>query len=156
MTRPDSRLLLPASAVARVPYGARVWDKIDRYGVVAGIGRHLAEGPTLSVCWSDWPRSTVPAKHVLVDLSAPTNGDRLDALPWALGVLRPRSVPTLGGVLGSDNRITTAVIGGSIANGAITPDMLGAAWPDLSGLTPGEQARAVVVAALVARAGVTP
>ena len=153
MTRPDSRLLLPASAVARVPYGARVWSDDPK----VSDGRPWV--------WSEWTHMF--SGPCAIDLSAPTDGDRLDALPWALGVL----AANLGCVAWRAAHVTVAahmgpayvevrdLFGGTTAR--IAPRRIGRIpcvildpWPDLSGLTPDEQARAVVVAALVALAGV--
>ena len=144
MSRPDSRLLVSVSALPFVPEGARWWSD-DPY----------FPNPFTCTGWRNWSPSD------MLDASAPELRDglpvRLDALPWLLKVLHPdalwvdkpyadtdawllRKTDGYGARWFSRNEIDW--LSGS-------PIFLPAL--DVSGLTPDEAARAVVVAAVVAR-----
>lgn len=155
--RPDSRLLLPASAV---PDGARVWLRDGRgpYAVVHSWDTVSGRVYTLAECGAPSSLVTRPAADLLVDLSAPVDGERLDARAHFLRELHPEAarltpshVPCRWNVRmdGGDTLLYVVGPDDEMAYRHIRVDP----WPDLSGLTPGDAARAVVVAALVARGG---
>jgi hypothetical protein len=154
--RPDDRLLLPASALPFVPEGARLW--VGRLSTAA-----VLPGGTAAVCTT---LGLMSLPDVLVDLSAPTLRDgvpeRGDLLPWALRVLNPRARHARkgagGGVFelyGNDgHNIAPVGVIASCPIGIFTCEIVVRKWPDLSGLSPDDASRAVVVAAL--RQGATP
>lgn len=175
--RPDPRLLLPASAVRRVPVGAVVWlvDSDAPRVVVHGWDTQTGRVYMLAEC--SVPSSLIvrPASDLHVDLSAPVPGERMDALGWAFDrlnevfqpvagwrAIRSVHVPGIWQGYGPPRETLYAVCYSSgsreyalAAPGhwpyrwprrlrvrAVDP------WPDLSGLTPDDAARAVVVAAI--------
>lgn len=142
MVKPDARFLVPLSLLptiedrALAPEGARVW--IGRHSVTAN--RH---GDGLS-----------PVD--LLDASAPEVRPRfpcrLDVLPWLLGRL---FLGATGCELDEDGDLWVyrgpGIGVGLVCGPARAAEVDGGAivlpvWPDLSGLTPEEAARAVVVA----------
>lgn len=179
--RPDPRLLLPASVVRRVPEGVRVWLVDSDTPRVVAHSWDTVSGRVYMLAECGVPSSLIvrPASDLLIDLSAPVDGERLDALPWALDrfneafppvsgwrAIRYVSVPgiwpgygppreTLHAVCYSNSREFALAAPGhwpyrwprKLRVHAVDP------WPDLSDLTPDDAARAVVVAALVARGG---
>ena len=142
MTRPDSRLLVPVSALPFVSEGARVW--IGSSPIT--VNRH-SDGVGL---------------HDMLDASAPELRDglpvRLDVLPWLLRVLGwswiivPESGRRFASVMksGTDGGRAFLVSTDDLNATSRGYEVFGP-WPDLTGLTSDEAARAVVVAAVVAR-----
>lgn len=171
--RPDERLLLRADPAKLPPIGSRLWDG-DEWLTVTEHGRDgwiIAAGP----CGlREYAPSAIP--KLRVDLSAPADGERVDLLPTALGWLNKRfpserwlsaiesiSVPNQWFHLHRGHAAPRYAVGNSrggrecafSAGGdrpprwprkkpvhAIDP------WPDLTGLSDADAARAVVVAAL--------
>lgn len=159
MGRPDERLLLRADKVRRVPEGARVWHARDEYvpGVVVGV---TADGHVL-VRWAGGREVAHGADRLLLDLSAPADGERVDLLPWALRELNPSAVsarmqlPRLdapGLRVDSEHGAICAYVARAlvplVAACLVKPIALDDRWPDLTGLSDADAARAVVVAAL--------
>lgn len=142
MSRPDPRLLVPVSALPFVPRGALGW-----------------------CCDHDtWhtPASMYSATHI--DARAPELRDglpvRLDALPWLLKVLHPKATQIEGHALAQFPGVVLLSIENGVMvhwreytkhRGTWSGTYVLNPWPDLTGLTPDEAARAVVVAAVVAR-----
>lgn len=160
-TVPDPRLLLPASAVRRVPEGARVWHPKHGDGVVIDPDDPYAPAVFRHTTGVEWSSQFLGGgvQDLAIDLSAPLDGERLDALPWALRQLHPEarsaSFPTrdarwlylhADSPLGYIYQIVPSVWTMCGTNVCVIE------WPDLSDLSPDDAARAVVVAALVALA----
>lgn len=162
MGRPDERLLLRADKVRRVPEGARVWHARDEYvpGVLGG-GAATTRGEPIVVWWSDIGAENHSASELALDLSAPADGERVDLLPWALRELNPSAVsarmqlPRLdapGLRVDSEHGAICAYVARAlvplVAACLVKPIALDDRWPDLTGLSDADAARAVVVAAL--------
>ena len=158
MICPDSRLLVKVSVLPFVPVGTMVW----RYNGTAWVVIcHDDRG--LLVCRADatgevrWCNADAT---MLLDLSKPAQvllkpakvdvlGARLDALDFALSVLAKRLGWTgdANAFWWSDNRMAGFADDVNSSVDMSDPPW----WPDLTGLSPGDASRAVVVAALQAR-----
>ncbi len=158
--RPDARLLLPAPKVRRVPEGARVWHARDEYhpGVVVGV---TLDG-RIMVRWVGGRECAHGADRLLLDLSAPADGERVDLLPWARGesgidrvtVESPTSAIVrfrdeardaggrFRGMVGIGATVADLVALGELDTAPTIPGL------DLTGLSDADAARAVVVAKL--------
>lgn len=90
MTRPDSRLLVKASALPVVPDGLTVWVEGRDYPHVAICGRPASPSGGFA-CLGGRRKNRAESPPFVVDLSAPDQQNgfdvRLDALGWALDVL---------------------------------------------------------------------
>lgn len=162
--RPDERLLVPVECLPFVPEGARVWDADDPSlsGLYLPARKRNPPLPARVVC--DEGAVVFAPARLMVDLSSPALRDgvpeRLDVLPWALGVLAKRHglrVPLRVVVIDDlgcgpcaeiqyEERKARASIGPATRYGSHHIDLT--PWPDLTDLSPDEAARAVVAAAL--------
>lgn len=140
MNRPDPRLLLSARRLRFVAAGMPLWDVDANLPTVAGELLQAVEGDG----WTD-----------LVDVSTPPVRDgrpeRADALPMLLQEFHPEAF-TLHSC-GSQaymmqNRAGQIVHLISTYAPGFAPTTVLEPWPDLSGLSPQDAARAALVAAL--------
>lgn len=153
MSRPDARLLVPVECLPFVPSGARIW-----MGDVASYVVDDIPGDEPVRVWKRDGSVLVFARtDAMLDLSAPALRDgvpgRLDALPWALGLLR-RGVDGIhmdedgSAVLTDCGEPVLAYNDPASRHMRCTIDEDLTPWPDLSGLSDGDASRAVVAAAL--------
>lgn len=145
--RPDPRLLVPVSALPFVPGGCIPTKRCPKCSGASEANSVYDR----TACDGDCRTCEVPMV-TFVDASAPELRDglpvRLDALPWLLRVLGWPRLGFINGAMTLTVEINKMVVGPEIAKHtthAVQP------WPDLTNLTPNEAARAVVVAAIVAR-----
>ncbi len=166
--RPDPRLLLPLTVATRPPIGTRLHaiapvlspDDRDKWWELcpAGTGLTLVgwtgrDRECAAVVPDDDPLLAVPVPidggSLAIDLSAP-GPDRVDPLPWALGVLGWADTHVTLGTTGWHARV--------VLRGDFTGWRLRCVLPreavDMTGLPLADRPRAVVAAAL--RQGVTP
>lgn len=164
--RPDSRLLVKADALPFVPEGVRTMSHCPRCGSVESYPwlpddyETNDDAKILGSYCSDC--NFKAASFKFVDLSAPDQRDgldvRLDAFPWALRVLHRDAAFV---VRENGDEWWLRRFDGTRCEGAFIhadPHVLTGfrldAIPDRTGLSPKNQYRAIVAAALQARAAV--